>query len=158
VEYLQLARRLGTSAKGRTPIELILADGTVHSEIGRVTVAERAVDEATGTLTMIAEFPNPGHVLRPGQFGRVRASATSVENALLIPQQAVMEQQSAKTVYVVDSENKVALRTVSLGPRYEDLFVVTGGVEAGERVMTEGMQKVRPGMVVAPAGRPVAEK
>jgi membrane fusion protein (multidrug efflux system) len=158
VEYLQLARRLGTSVKGRTPIELILADGTIHSQIGRVTVAERAVDQATGTLTMVAEFPNPQHLVRPGQFGRVRASAESVDNALLIPQQAVMEQQSAKTVYIVDDSNKVALRTVSLGPRYENLFVVKEGVKAGERVITEGMQKVRPGMVVAPSGKSLAEK
>ena len=96
-EYLALVKRMGiTEARGKVPLELILADGTVHPHKGRVTVVERAVAQATGTLTMVAEFPNPEHIVRPGQFGRVRGAADTAENAILIPQLAIMEQQSAK--------------------------------------------------------------
>jgi membrane fusion protein (multidrug efflux system) len=152
-EYLALARRMGKSAKTPVPIELVLADGTVHPQKGRVTVADRAVDQKTGTLTLVAEFPNPDRLIRPGQFGRVRGAVDTAENAVLIPQQSVMEQQSAKVVYVVEGDNKVGLRTVTLGDRYENLFVVIGGVKPGERVITEGMQKVRPGVIVTPADK-----
>jgi membrane fusion protein (multidrug efflux system) len=152
-EYLALARRMGKSAQRPVDIELILADGTVHPQKGKVTVAERAVDQKTGTLTIVAEFPNPDRLIRPGQFGRVRGAIDTAENAVLIPQQAVMEQQSAKVVYVVESDNKVGLRTVTLGDRFENMFIVKGGVKPGERVITEGMLKVRPGMVVNPADK-----
>jgi membrane fusion protein, multidrug efflux system len=155
-EYLKLARRMGKSARNPLPIELILADGTVHPHKGKVTIAERAVDEKTGTLTIVAEFPNPERIIRPGQFGRVRGVIDTAENAILIPQLAVMEEQSAKTVYVVDSSNKVAVRTVVLGDRVEDLVVVKEGVKPGERVITEGLQRVRPGMAVTPAEKSVA--
>jgi membrane fusion protein, multidrug efflux system len=152
-EYLALARRMGKSAKTPVPIDLVLADGTEFPHKGRVTIAERAIDQKTGTLTIVAEFPNPERLIRPGQFGRVRGVIDTAENALLIPQQAVMEQQSAKVVYVVGSDNKVALRTVTLGDRYENLFIVTDGVKPGERVITEGMQKVRPGVPVTPVDK-----
>ena len=152
-EYLSLARRMGGSAQKPVGIELVLADGTVHPQKGKVTVADRAVDQKTGTLTIVAEFPNPDRLIRPGQFGRVRGAIDTAENAVLIPQQAVMEQQSAKVVYVVESDNKVGLRTVTLGDRFENMFIVKGGVKPGERVITEGMLKVRPGMVVNPADK-----
>jgi len=155
-EYLGLARRMGKSSRNPVPIELILADGTVHPHKGKVTIAERAVDQKTGTLTIVAEFPNPEKVIRPGQFGKVRGAIDTAENATLIPQQAVMEEQSAKTVYVLDAGNKVAVRTVVLGERVENLVIVKEGVKPGERVMTDGMQKVRPGMVVAPAEKSLA--
>jgi membrane fusion protein, multidrug efflux system len=152
-EYLAIARRMGKSTKTPLPIELVLADGTVHPHKGKVTVADRAIDQKTGTLTLVAEFRNPGGLIRPGQFGRVRGVIDTAENAVLIPQQSVMEQQSAKVVYVVENDNKVALRTVTLGDRFENLFVVKEGVKPGERVITDGMQKVRPGMVVTPADK-----
>ena len=155
-EYLTMARRMGKSVRKPVPLELILADGTVHPHKGKVTIAERAVDEKTGTLTIVAEFPNPERMIRPGQFGKVRGAIATAENAILIPQVAVMEQQSAKTVFVVDTENKVALRTVTLGDRFENLIIVKEGVKPGERVITEGLQKVRPGMVVTPTEKPPA--
>jgi membrane fusion protein, multidrug efflux system len=155
-EYLKMARRMGKAARNPLPIELILADGTVHPHKGKVTIAERAVDQKTGTLTIVAEFPNPERIIRPGQFGRVRGVIDTAENAILIPQLAVMEEQSARTVYVVDSSNKVAVRTVVLGDRVDDLFVVKQGVKPGERVITEGLQRVRPGMAVTPAEKSVA--
>src|SRR5262245_41959535 len=155
-EYLTIARRMGKSAKNPVPIELILADGTPHPHKGRVTIADRAVDQKTGTLTVVAEFPNPERVIRPGQFGKVRGAVSTAENATLIPQVAVMEQQSGKIVFVVDNESKVALRTVLLGDRYENLIIVKEGVKPGERVIAEGLQRLRPGMLVAPTENAVA--
>ncbi len=149
-EYLRLVKKMGNSATNPVPIEMILADGTVYPHKGRVTIASRAVDEKTGTLTLVAEFRNPEGMIRPGQFARVRGAVDMADNAILIPQLAVMEEQSARTVYVVGSDNKVALRTVALGDQYENLVIVKEGVNPGERVITEGMQKVRAGMVVAP--------
>jgi RND family efflux transporter MFP subunit len=149
-EYLRLVKRMGNRSGDAVPLELILADGSVYPHKGRVTIASRAVDEATGTLTLVAEFRNPEGLIRPGQFARTRGAIDMAENAILIPQMAVMEEQSARTVYVVESDNKVALRTVVLGDRYENMVIVTEGVKPGERVITEGLQKVRAGMVVTP--------
>jgi membrane fusion protein (multidrug efflux system) len=98
----------------------------------------------------VAEFPNPNEILRPGQFGRVRLAATVVQNALLVPQKAVTELQSAQVVYVVGSDNKVALRTVVLGDRVGTDYIVTEGVKPGERIIVEGIQKARPGATVTP--------
>jgi len=149
-EYLTLVKRMGKSAGNPVPLDLILADGSVYPHKGKVTIAERAVDEKTGTLTLVAEFRNPEGLIRPGQFARTRGAVDTAENAILIPQLAVMEEQSARTVYVVESDNKVTLRTVVLGDRYENLVIIKEGIKPGERVITEGMQKVRAGMVVAP--------
>jgi membrane fusion protein (multidrug efflux system) len=157
-EYLMVARRMAGSARKSFPFDLILADGTVFPNKGLVTIASRAMDEKTGTLTLVAEFPNPQGLVRPGQFGRVRGVADTVENAILVPLVAVMEQQSAKTVYVVEDGNKVAVRTVVLGERYENMTIVKEGLKPGERVITEGMQKVRPGMVVTTENPIATEK
>ncbi len=154
-EYLTIARRMGKSAKNPVPIELILADGTAHPHKGHVTIADRAVDQKTGTLTVVAEFPNPERIIRPGQFGKVRGAIDTAENATLIPQVALMEQQGGKTVFVVDNENKVALRSVTLGDRYENLIIVKQGVKPGERVIAEGLQRLRPGMLVTPTEKPI---
>ena len=121
---------------------------------GHIIIADRAVDLKTGTLSIIAEFPNPKALLRPGQFGRVRLAATVAENALLVPQKAVTEMQSAKVVYVVGADNKVALRSVTLGDRVGSDYIVTDGVKAGERIIIEGLQKARPGAVVNPTEQP----
>ncbi|MBP1600775.1 MAG: efflux transporter, family, subunit [Acidobacteria bacterium] len=152
-EYLRLIKRMGKSASNPVPLDLILADGALYPHKGKVTIASRAVDEKTGTLTLVAEFRNPEGMIRPGQFARVRGAIDMVENAILIPQVAVMEEQSARTAYVVEGDNKVALRTLVLGDRYENLVIVTEGLKPGERVITEGMQKVRAGMVVTPTER-----
>jgi len=107
---------------------------------------------------MVCEFHNPEYVLRPGMFGRVRLAVDRRENAILIPQRAVMELQSAQTVYVVGPENKVALRTVVLGGRSGNRFIVADGLRAGERVIVEGQLKVKPGMPVAPTDKPMTEE
>lgn len=131
-------------------LELTLANGRVFPHKGRIVIADRAVDEKTGTLSVIAEFPNPEGLLRPNQFGRVRMAGRMVEDALLVPQRAVIELQDAQAVYVVGPDNKVAMRTVDVGEPYENYFIVKGGVKAGDRVIAEGVVKVRPGMLVQP--------
>jgi len=159
-EYL-LYQALKTQGKmkGRGgELELILADGTVFPHKGQMIIADRAVDLKTGTLSLIAEFPNPNALLRPGQFGRVRLAATVAENALLVPQKAVTQMQSANVVYVVGSDNKVALRTVTLGDRVGQDYIITDGVKAGERIIVEGIQKARPGSTVNPSEQPASSE
>jgi membrane fusion protein (multidrug efflux system) len=155
-DYLQYQRlkSAGKLKAGKTGLELILADGSTFPEKGRLIIADRAVDVKTGTLNLVAEFPNPKALVRPGQFGRVRLVESVAENALLIPQKAVTELQSAKIVYVVNNENKVALRTVTLGDRVGQDYIVTEGLKPSERVVAEGLQKVRPGVTVIPSAQP----
>jgi membrane fusion protein (multidrug efflux system) len=158
-EYLMYQRmRAEGRMKGGAALELILADGSTFAEKGRIIIADRAVDLKTGTLSIVAEFPNPRAVLRPGQFGRVRLAATVAENALLVPQKAVTQLQSANVVYVVGENNKVALRTVTLGERVGPNYIVTDGLKAGERVITEGIQKARPGSTVKIAEQPLTSE
>jgi membrane fusion protein, multidrug efflux system len=156
-DYLDLSRR---REKTNTPpdFEMVLADGTTHPHKGRFLMADRAVDLKTGTLSLIAEFPNPGNLLRPGQFARVKVATELRDNALLVPQRAVFEQQSARVLYVVGADNKVALRTVTLNERYEDKYIVTDGVQAGEKVIVEGQIKVKPGVTVNPSDKPVSQE
>jgi len=150
-DYLIIQRmRAEGKRKGAGELELILADGSVFPHKGRIIIADRAVDLKTGTLSIVTEFPNPEALLRPGQFGRVRLAATVAENALLAPQKAVTQMQSANVVYVVGDDNKVALRTVTLGERVGGDYIVTDGIKAGERIIVEGLQKTRPGAVVNP--------
>jgi membrane fusion protein (multidrug efflux system) len=135
-------------------LELILSDGTAFRHKGRLIIADRAVDTKTGTLSIVAEFPNPEALLRPGQFGRVRLAATVAENALLVPQKAVTEMQSAKVVFVVGNDKKVALRSITLGQRVGQDYIVTDGVKGGEQIVVEGIQKVRPGDLVNTTEQP----
>jgi membrane fusion protein (multidrug efflux system) len=157
-EYLMYQRmRAEGKMKGRAAaLELILADGSTFPERGRIIIADRAVDLKTGTLSLVAEFPNPKALLRPGQFGRVRLAATVAENALLVPQKAVTQMQSANVVYVVGDAKKVALRTVILGERVGSDYIVTEGLKAGERVIIEGIQKARPGSTVNAVEAPLS--
>ncbi len=158
-DYLMYQRlRAGGKSRGGGELELILADGSLFPEKGRIIIADRAVDLKTGTLSLVAEFPNPNALLRPGQFGRVRLAASVAENALLVPQKAVTEMQSAKVVYVVGADNKVSLRSVTLGDRVDQDYIVTEGVKAGERIIVEGLQKARPGATVIPTVQPVSSE
>ena len=111
---------------------------------------DRSVDPQTGTMKAQAMFPNPGSYLRPGQFARLRVAVAERENAILVPQRAIQELQGAKTVMVVDAENKVSLRTIKIGDKADKEVVVIDGLTGGERVIVEGMQKVRPGGQVNP--------
>ena len=158
-DYLIIQRmRAEGKRKGAGELELILADGTVFPHKGHIIIADRAVDLKTGTLSIVTEFPNPQALLRPGQFGRVRVAATVAENALLAPQKAVTQMQSANVVYVVGDDNKVALRTVTLGERVGGDYIVTDGIKAGERIIVEGLQKTRPGAVVNPTEKAASSR
>ena len=137
--------------------ELILSDDTVHPAQGSFRVIDRAVDPQTGTMKVEASFPNPGSYLRPGQFARVRVPVAEKENAILVPQRAVQELQGAKTVFVVDDQNKVQLRTIRVGDKSEGYLIVLEGLNAGERVIVEGIQKARPGSEVKPSSGTVAD-
>jgi RND family efflux transporter MFP subunit len=141
-----------------TELQMVLSDNSTYAHKGRVKFIERAVDLKTGTMEVQGVFPNPDGLLRPNQFGRVRVVVATAEKALLIPQKAVIEQQSSKVVLVVDDDHKVAQRTVTLGPAFEQSFIVLDGVKPGEKVITEGQQKARPGMRVAPTETPASQE
>ena len=154
-EYLRVARRVqDETAKGTRaapiPIQLILADGTVHPQEGRVDAIERNIDPTTGTLAIQIKFPNPQRLVRPGQYGRVKFDIDVKKGAILVPQRAVQELQGLYSLAVVGADNKVSFRNVKVGPRDGSLWVIEEGLKPGERVIVEGFQKVREGAVVTP--------
>jgi membrane fusion protein (multidrug efflux system) len=141
-EYLKVADRI--NGRGRqTPwagagLTLFLADGTPYPRTGSFLAADREIDAKTGTIRISATFPNPDHVLRPGQYGRVRAETSVATDALLVPQRAVNELQGASQIRVVGADNKVATRTVKMGARVGSRWIVEQGLEPGARVVVEG--------------------
>lgn len=152
--YLRLARRLRDTedpekAAARPGLELILADGSIHEHRGRTIASDAAVDPRTGTFTLEADFPNPDDLILAGQFARVRAEIETRKDAILVPQRAISELQGIFRVYVVDEEGAVVLRAVELGPKIDQLQIVTKGLAPGERVALEAM-RLRPGMTVEP--------
>jgi len=149
-DYLRFNREKTGREAGRS-LELFLGDGTLFPRAGHALLVNREVDSRTGTILVRAAFPNPGNVLRPGQYARIRAVSETRKNALLIPQQAVSELQGVYQVGVVDSENKVSIRAVKLGPQAGDMWVVEDGLKAGESVVVDGLQRIRSGMTVAPS-------
>jgi RND family efflux transporter MFP subunit len=132
----------------RMPLQLLLGDGTIYEHIGRISFADREVNPATGTIRIAGVFPNPNTLLRPGGYGRVRLSVRTAPGAMLIPQRAVTELQGSYQVAVVSGDNKVSIRPVTVGDRVGSLWIVTNGLKAGERVIVEGLLKVRDGAVV----------
>jgi membrane fusion protein (multidrug efflux system) len=159
-EYLRLARQVLTPEGDRTrsnvPIELILADGTVHPQTGHVDAIERNIDPTTGTLAIQVGFPNPGLLLRPGQYGRARFQSDLKKDALLVPQRAVQELQNLYSVAVVGADRTVSFRNVKVGPREGSLWVIEEGLEPGDSVIVEGVQRVREGMTVSAKPAPPA--
>ncbi|HXC70378.1 MAG TPA: efflux RND transporter periplasmic adaptor subunit [Pyrinomonadaceae bacterium] len=151
IEYLKLTDPQTVGHRtGDLRFDLLLSDESVHPHQGTFRVLDRIVDPTTGTMKVEASFPNPGSYLRPGQFARVRVAVAEKENAILVPQRAVQELQGAKTVMVVDQENKALIRTIKLGEKVDKDVIVIEGLNPGERVIVEGMQKVRPGSQVNP--------
>jgi membrane fusion protein, multidrug efflux system len=154
-DYLRL-KKLATdetdaaSRKAGLEFALKLADGSNYPEKGKLGRVEATVDLETGTLPVEANFPNAKHLLKPGQFGRVLVVLAQRENSIVIPQRSVLEIQGTKMALVVGPDNKVVMRSVTIGDRTPEGFVVTSGLEAGERVIVEGVIKVRPGMLVNP--------
>ena len=156
-DYLRIVRRAPSqtgSGPGASDIELTLADGAVHPQKGKLETVDRAVDPTTGTLGVQFAFPNPDKVLRPGQYGRARVLLETKPNALLVPQRAVQELQNLFSVAVVDSSAKVGFRNVKVGLRVGSLWVIEDGLRPGERVITEGLQRVQDGMTVTPKPQP----
>jgi RND family efflux transporter MFP subunit len=154
-EYLDFNRRFPTESGRaaelkRLPLDLVLADGTTYAHQGTVDYADRAVNQGTGAILIAGLFPNPGNILRPGGYGKVRAATRTESDALVVPQRAVTELQGSYQVAVVDSENKVSIRTVTPGDRTGSDWIIVKGLKAGERVVAEGAQKVRPGSQVNP--------
>jgi membrane fusion protein (multidrug efflux system) len=158
-EYLRIAKRVQElggqpAARKRAEVELLLADGTVLPHKGTLDSIERAVDPTTGTLAVQFKFPNPERLVRPGQYGRARGVSETKAGALLVPQRAVTELQNLYSVAVVGEGNKVAFRNVKVGPRVDGLWVIEEGLKPGEKVVVEGLQRLRDGAVVSP--KPVA--
>jgi len=148
-DYLRFTRE--KPGKGASQnLELLLGDGTTYTHRGQVLFLNREVDSRTGTIQVRGEFPNPGNVLRPGQYARIRAVTESRKGALLIPQAAVSELQGVYQVGVVSANNMVTVKTVKLGPQIADMWIVESGVVAGENVVVDGLQRVKSGMTVAP--------
>jgi membrane fusion protein (multidrug efflux system) len=147
-QYLALQKRFSDSEKDHWKLQLILADGTTYPQEGQFYFADRQVNPNTGAIQLAALFPNPGNVLRPGQYGKIRAIVRVQQNALLIPQAAVNEQQGGYLVAVVDKDNRVSMRPVQMGQRTDTMWVIDGGLKPGDRVIVEGQQNLRPGMTV----------
>jgi len=148
-DYIRFVREKRGRSAGQD-LELILGDGTVFPRRGHALFVNREVDSRTGTIQVRGGFPNPGNVLRPGQYARIRAVSELRKGALLIPQQAVSELQGVYQVGVVAPDNKVTIKAVTLGPQFGDMWVVESGLQAGEKVVVDGLQRIKTGMTVAP--------
>ena len=151
-DYLRMSRnrakRKASRGGGDDDVRLLLADGTEFPHKGTFEAIERAVDPTTGTLSLQVSFPNPERLLRPGQYGRIRFATHTKEGALLVLQRAVQELQDQFNVAVVGPDNTISIRSVKVGPRVGDLWVIEEGLESGEKVVVEGLQRLRDGMTV----------
>lgn len=161
VTFLTLARQAGTAAghpgqvvPAALAFQLILPDGTVYSHPGAFRAVNNSANPQSGTILVQATFPNPDHLLRAGLYARVRVRTQDRPNTVLVPQSAVQTIQGSRIVYVVESDNTVALRTITDGGPYGPFFVVLNGVRTGERVVVQGVQKARPGGKVSPTVQP----
>jgi membrane fusion protein, multidrug efflux system len=158
-DYLTMVRRRLQEVKGSgqqpapadsATIEMVLADGSLHPQRGKVFFVDRAVDPTTGTLLVEIEFPNPDKIVRPGQFAKIRAPVDFRKGAILVPQRAVQEVQATYSVAVVAPGDTIEIRPVKTGARLGTLYVIEAGLQPGERVVVEGLQKVQKGMKVQP--------
>ena len=154
-EWLDWNKRFPTEAsriaqRKLLPLELILANGSTYPHQGFIYFSDREVNPGTGAIRIAGTFPNPENILRPGGYGRVRAATNKKEGALLVPQRAVTELQGSFQVAVVGPDNKVSIRTVKAGEHSGDMWIIDEGLKPGERVVVEGVQKVRAGALVNP--------
>ncbi len=156
-EYLRFRREFAARMQAidkrdrdRSTLQLLLADGSVHEYLGDVVSFDAAIDPGTGTFTLEADFPNPERIILPGQFARVRGVVELRKNSLAVPQRAVMETQGLFQLAVVGEDGTVDLRRVQMGPRIEKLWIVDSGLEPGERIALDGLQRLRTGMKVVP--------
>lgn len=159
VDYISFAKRFQAQKReSKAPIELILADGSTYAQSGQLDFTDRALNPATGTLTLRAVFPNPDGLLRPGMNTRVRIVHEVAQNALLVPQKAVTELLGKQFASVVLAGDKIEQRPIRTGARIGELWLVEEGLKAGERIVVEGLQKARPGTVVKPLDAATAGK
>jgi membrane fusion protein (multidrug efflux system) len=156
VDYLRIAARILESKKAAKPqpVTFVLSTGDLYPEKGRLDAVQRAIDPTTGTLSVRLVFANPTHLLRPGQYGRLRFIVDVLKGAVCIPGKAVSELQGVQQVVVVGADKKAEIRTVKTGPRDGDFWTVLEGLKAGETVVVEGLEKVRPGAEVSPKPAP----
>jgi RND family efflux transporter MFP subunit len=155
-EYLRIADKIHPEtvnqlSNSAIPLQLILSNGSAYAHSGSILFADRQVDQQTGTIKIAGAFANPGNVLRPGQYAKVRAVTEVLKGALLIPQRAVSQLQGSAQVAVVGADNKVSIRAVKTGEQVDTMWVITSGLSAGDRVVAEGTQKVKEGSAVTPA-------
>jgi membrane fusion protein (multidrug efflux system) len=156
IQQARLAAGEALNAREGPPLELTLANGLVYPEKGRIRFKDNQVDVKTGTVRLVGEFPNPKSLLVPGMFVSVRALLKTEKGALLVPQRAVTEMQGRYLIAIVGSDNKVSIRPVTAGERVGPEWVISGEIKAGDRVVAEGVQKVREGAQVNPV--PFGEK
>ena len=154
-QYLEWRKRFPTEtsrweADKKLRLQLILADGSTYPHEGTFYFSDRQINETTGAIRLAALFPNPNNILKPGGYAKVRAVIRTEERALLVPQRAVSELQGGYQVAVLDAENKVAIRPVTVGPQVDRRWVIASGLNPGDRVVAEGVQKVRTGVRVNP--------
>jgi RND family efflux transporter MFP subunit len=155
-EYLRIADKINPdtvnllSSASPIPLQLILSNGSTYARSGSILFADRQVDQQTGTIRIAGAFANPGNILRPGQYAKVRAVTQILKGALLIPQRAVSQLQGSAQVAVVGADNKITIRAVQTGERVDTMWVITSGLTAGDRVVAEGVQKVKDGSTVTP--------
>jgi membrane fusion protein (multidrug efflux system) len=151
-DYLVFARRKAATPKEqqkpRDDIEMVLGDGMLYPQRGKTVFVDRQIDPATGTIMLEVAFANPDSIVRPGQYARLRSIVDTKENAILVPQKAVQELQATYSVSVVGQDNKVATKKVEVGEKTGTLWIIKSGVNVGERVVVEGVQKIRDGMTV----------
>jgi len=155
-DYLRIADKIHPetvnllSSAAPIALQLILSNGSTYASSGSILFADRQVDQQTGTIRIAGAFANPGNILRPGQYAKVRAVTQILKGALLVPQRAVSQLQGSAQVAVVGADNKVAIRTVQTGERVDTMWVITSGLTAADRVVAEGVQKVKDGSTVTP--------
>jgi len=155
-QYLAIARFLQAHEPSheegavRENLELILADDSVYPSKGKIDFIDRSVDPTTGAMLVQASFPNADGLLRPGLFAKIRAMGRVVEDGILIPQRCVMELQGIYSVYVIEADNTAKKRTVKAGPKIETMWLIEDGLKPGEKVVYEGLQKVKDGLTVKP--------
>jgi RND family efflux transporter MFP subunit len=155
-DYLRIAGKIHPetvnllSSASPLPLQLILSNGSTYAHSGSILFADRQVDQQTGTIRIAGAFANPGNILRPGQYGKVRAVTQILKGALLIPQRAVSQLQGSAQVAVVGADNKVTIRAVQTGERVDAMWVISSGLMAGDQVVAEGTQKVKAGSTVTP--------
>ncbi len=158
--YLEIFRKyvnnneINNPRKDKNNLELVLVDGTIFKNKGHVKFIDREVDPSTGAILVQAAFPNtPEGLIRPGQFAKIRATVDVVENGILIPQRCVMEIQGIHSVFIVTNENKIESREVKTGPTVDGSWLIEEGLKAGEKIVYEGLQKVKTGMTVEPIAK-----